>query len=320
MIRIFSLCLSMFISINIYAQNYGQLIKEATDLYNKKEYKLGLEKIKDAFKIKSDYDIDLYNGACIASLADEKKLAFKYLFKSMKYGYINVEHLKKDIDLDGLHNKKKWKKLVTQMQQNKDKIEANYDKPLKAKLESILASDQGIRRQWSKAEKEFGMESKQADSVSKIMHYTDSLNLIEITSILDKYGWLGKDKVGEQGNMCLFLVIQHSDLQTQKKYLPMMRDAVKNKKAKGTALALLEDRVALGEKKPQIYGSQIGYDKETKKFFVCLLSDPDNVDKKRKEVGLGLLADYAKNWDIIWNVEEYKKDIPRLKAMLDAEK
>lgn len=51
-----------------------------------------------------------------------------------------------------------------------------------------------------------------------------------------------------------------------------------------------------------------------------MLSDPDNVDKKRKEVGLGLLADYAKNWDIIWNVEEYKKDIPRLKAMLDAEK
>jgi hypothetical protein len=27
-------------------------------------------------------------------------------------------------------------------------------------------------------------------------------------------------------------------------------------------------------------------------------------------VGLGPLADYAKNWNITWNVEEYKKHPP----------
>ena len=308
------------ICLNINAQDYSKLIQEANIFYYKKQYNEGLQKMKEAIKIKSNYSNDLYNGACIASLAGDTKTAFNWLYKALKLGWVDVKHLEEDTDLNALHNSKKWKKLAVDMQKEKTKIEANYDKPLKAKLESILASDQGIRKEWSKAEKEFGMESKQADSISKIMHYTDSLNLIEITSILDQYGWLGKDKVGEQGNMCLFLVIQHSDLQTQKKYLPMMRDAVKNKKAKGTALALLEDRVALGEKKPQIYGSQIGYDKETKKFFVCLLSDPDNVDKRRKEVGLGLLADYAKNWDIIWNVEEYKKDIQKYRILLDKEK
>ena len=308
------------ICLNINAQDYSKLIQEANTLYYKKQYNEGLQKMKEAIKIKSNYSNDLYNGACIASLAGDTKTAFNWLYKALKLGWVDVKHLEEDTDLNALHNSKKWKKLAVDMQKEKTKIEANYDKPLKAKLESILASDQGIRKEWSKAEKKFGMESKQADSISKIMHYTDSLNLIKITSILDEYGWLGKDKVGEQGNMCLFLVIQHSDLQTQKKYLPMMREAVTNKKAKGTALALLEDRVALGEKKPQIYGSQIGYDKETKKFFVCLLSDPDNVDKRRKEVGLGLIADYAKNWDIIWNVEEYKKDIQKYRILLDKEK
>lgn len=206
------------------------------------------------------------------------------------------------------------------MQKKKDKIEARYNKPLKEKLETILISDQGIRRDWDIIEKKYGVESTESDSIRKIAHTIDSINLIAIKEVLDKEGWLGADIVGKQGNMCLFLVIQHSDLQTQKKYLPMMREAVKNNKAKASSLALLEDRVALGEKKPQTYGSQIGYDKSTKKFYVLLLSDPDNVDKRRKKMGLGLLADYVKNWGIIWNVEDYKKELPRLIELLNNEK
>lgn len=48
---------------------------------------------------------------------------------------------------------------------------------------------------------------------------------------------------------------------------------------------------------------------ETNKNFVLPLDDPDNVDKRRAEVGLDLIADYVKNWNIIWNIEEYKKFI-----------
>ena len=315
-----TLFLFVCIFINLQAQDYGQLITEANTLYGKKEYSKAIPILKNAFKIKEKYATDLYNGACIASLASEKKLAFAWLYKALKLGWIDIKHTQKDTDLEALHKCKKWEKLLVDMQHEKDRIQANYDLPLTEKLETILQSDQDARQQWNTIEKEYGMESKQADSIKIIVHNIDSINLIEIKNILDKYGWLGEDKVGKQGNMALFLVIQHSDLKTQQQYLPMMREAVKNKKAKGTALALLEDRVALGEKKPQIYGSQIGYDKETKKFFVLLLSDPDNVDKRRKEIGLGLIADYAKGWDIIWNIEEYKKEMPILKAKLEAEK
>ena len=47
----------------------------------------------------------------------------------------------------------------------------------------------------------------------------------------------------------------------------MMRDAVKMVKAKGSSLALLEDRVALRQGKRQIYGSQIGRDETTNLYF-----------------------------------------------------
>ena len=88
-----------------------------------------------------------------------------------------------------------------------------------------------------------------------------------------------------------------------------MREAVKHKKAEPSQLALLEDRVALGEKRSQIYGSQIGED-SLGTSYVLPLVDPDSVDKRRAEVGLGPLADYTKRWGIKWDVIEYKKQLP----------
>ncbi len=78
----------------------------------------------------------------------------------------------------------------------------------------------------------------------KIINEKDSINLIKIKKILDERGWLGADIIGNQGNSTLFLVIQHSDIETQEKYLPMMREAVKKGNANSSSLALLEDRVA----------------------------------------------------------------------------
>jgi hypothetical protein len=46
------------------------------------------------------------------------------------------------------------------------------------------------------------------------------------------------------GNCALFFVIRHPDLKAQEKYLPMMRQAVKDGKANGSQLAMLEDTVA----------------------------------------------------------------------------
>jgi hypothetical protein len=41
-----------------------------------------------------------------------------------------------------------------------------------------------------------------------------------------------------------------------------------------------------------------------------LWKTPDNVDKRRKEVGLNSIEDYAAEFGITWNVEEYKKMLP----------
>ena len=95
----------------------------------------------------------------------------------------------------------------------------------------------------------------------------------------------------------------------------MMKEAVKNGSANSNSLALLEDRIALREGRKQIYGSQIGTNQITQTQYVLPLDDPDNVDKRRAAVGLENLAEYVKNWNINWNVEQYKKDLPEIEEM-----
>ena len=187
------------------------------------------------------------------------------------------------------------------------------DKELVVVLDSILEEDQGLRRQIKDFQEKFGSDSDEMRAHFKAIAKKDSLNLLIIRKILDERGWLGKDIIGSDGNMTLFLVIQHADIEVQKKYLPMMREAVKKGNAEPSALALLEDRVALREGRKQIYGSQVDQDPKTGEYYISPLYDPVNVDKRRAEVGLGPLQDYVSRWDIKWNVEGYKKEFPELK-------
>lgn len=134
-------------------------------------------------------------------------------------------------------------------------------------LRVIGENDQNDRAQNEYIQSKHGSESPEMKASWKSIATNDSINIIKVSAILDRYGWLGADEIGEDENRTLFLVVQHSDLAVQEKYLPMMRKAVKKKKAKASSLALLEDRVALRQGKKQIYGSQIAWDMKAKYFY-----------------------------------------------------
>ena len=183
-----------------------------------------------------------------------------------------------------------------------------------ATLDLIFKEDQSYRRQIGEIKEKYGRQSEEMKAHWKIIGEKDSINLIKIEKILNERGWLGTDIIGRQGNNTLFLVIQHSDLDTQLKYLPMMREAVTKGNARGSSLALLEDRVALRQGKRQIYGSQIHTDKDTKEKYVAPLIDPENVDVKRSEVGLGPLADYVGRFGFTWDLEKHKERVKKMEA------
>jgi len=188
-------------------------------------------------------------------------------------------------------------------------------KALAQELRTIGENDQKDRAQIEYIQNKYGGQSPEMNALWKTIGTSDSINIIKVSAILDRYGWLGPDEVGEEENRTLFLVVQHADLSVQEKYLPMMRKAVIDKKAKSSSLALLEDRVALRQGKKQIYGSQIAWDMKNNRNYILPLEDPNNVDKRRAKVGLPPLSDYIAYWNMTWDPEQYKKDLPEIEKM-----
>ena len=296
---------------------YTELKNEAWKLYESKEFLASAKKYSEAFVVLGNKGntTDRYNAACSWALANEIDSSFVQLIRIAEKGnYRNFGHISTDKDLSILHSDSRWNKILDLVKINKEKSEANLERPLVAILDTILQEDQDLRNQISDVEKKYGRDSDEMQAHWQTINLKDSINLIKIQRILDERGWLGQDVIGAQGNMTLFLVIQHSPIEIQEKYLPMMREAVKKNNAQPSSLALLEDRVALRTGKRQIYGSQIGRDKETGEPYVSPIEDPENVDKRRAEVGLGTLADYISNWNITWDVEKHKAMTEKLES------
>jgi len=187
------------------------------------------------------------------------------------------------------------------------KKESRLNHQLIEKLDSIHNDDQKYRAKIESVQEKYGIKSIELNDLWKIISQKDSINQIKVKTFLDKYGWLGEDIIGEKGNKTLFLVVQHGNIEFKLKYLPIMRKAAINGKVKTKDLALLEDRVLMMQGKKQIYGSQIGINPETGDYFILPIKDPDNVDKRRVEIGLKPMSEYVSIWNLNWDIEEHKK-------------
>ena len=178
------------------------------------------------------------------------------------------------------------------------KADTSLKNTLTRQLLGIYEDDQKYRQQLEGTFIKYGMQSKEVHELADQMNRMDTLNLVKVTAILDKYGWVGKDLVGQDGNSALFLVIQHADAKTRAKYLPLMQDAVKKNNALASDLAALEDRILLEQHKKQIYGTHFRLNRKTGKYTLDPLQDPAHVEQRRAKVGLGTLSNQLAKYGI----------------------
>ncbi len=292
-----------------FAQNseYDTWILKANAFYDAHQYQQAGDAFSHAFASNGWKAVsgDLYNAACAWSQAGNRDSAFAQLDKLAAHEkFKGLNHMVVDIDLENLHADPRWSKIHELVRQNKERAEQNLNKPIIAVLDTVFQDDQRFRMQFPVVESKYGQQSKEVYALRDTVAKYDSINCMKVIGLLDKYGWLGPDVVGEGGSQTEFYVIQHSNIKVQDKYLPMLREAVKNKKLSSGLLALLEDRVSLRHKKKQVYGTQIWVDINGR--FVAPLEDPDNVDKRRAAVGLGPLALYLQSFQVPWDLQEYK--------------
>ena len=183
-------------------------------------------------------------------------------------------------------------------------------------LEKVCADDQKYRLdEWNSTIQKYGTNSKQFIDLIKKMNLQDSINMSIVGNIIDKYGWLSKEQTSKEANEALFLVIQHAPLQSQLKYLPIMKRAADEKKARAADYALLVDRTNMYQGKFQIYGSQFNYDNKSHIHIYPIYKEP-YVNKRRKSVGLPPMEEYVKMADSNLTYTLPKADVYKNKIVI----
>ncbi len=124
------------------------------------------------------------------------------------------------------------------------------------------------------------------------MRELHSKNAKALNDIIDKIGYPTIAKVGKEANEAAWLVIQHSIGQPKfmKKCFQLLTEAVNHNDADKKNLAYLTDRIAVFEGKPQRYGTQFEWDKNGN-LSPSLLEDLNNVNERRKSIGLNTLEE-----------------------------
>lgn len=289
-------------------------ILAADSLYHRQEFRNAAMLYGSTFQQNGNLGFvpDRCRAASSWSMVGEIDSAFYHLFRIIERGkYDQLATIQGDSTMINLQKDTRWHKAIQMISANKEETESKYNRKLIAVLDTVLLNDQKLRIIVGDTIDKYGFDSPQVKKLDQAILKLDSLNQAIVINMLDHNGWPGPDEIKDHSNT-LFLVIQHADLAIQQKYLPLMRVAVDKNFAERSALALLEDRIAVGLGECQIYGSQIGFDSKSKTHYVLPMANPNNVDQRRDVMDLEPLADYVKNWRISWNPYTYWKELRKL--------
>lgn len=149
-------------------------------------------------------------------------------------------------------------------------------------LQKMVKQDQTMRNRYTENPNEWD------DSIAY-------QNIAKLKVIIEKIGWPSISKVGHSGSYNAWLLVQHADHDPnfQKKCLELMK-AEPNGEVSKKDIAYLEDRIAVGDGRNQIYGTQ--FHKNTNgKVKPFPIKDPDNVNNFRKNIGLETLKENQKH-------------------------
>lgn len=163
-------------------------------------------------------------------------------------------------------------------------------------LEEVYDKDQEVRK-WTVLS---SLSYDEIVTYSTEMALTDSLNQATVFGILDKEGWPAR--LSDKANQAIWLVIDHSDLATRRKYLDLVKAKAEEGVLDKSDYATLNDRVLMEEGKPQIYGTQIKItgtiifgEEQTLPMYLWPVEDPAALDSLRNSIGLPPIEEYLES-------------------------
>ncbi len=123
---------------------------------------------------------------------------------------------------------------------------------------------------------------------------------VTIISIIEKCGGFpSKSQLSIPRLNTIWLLFQHADPSVRVYYYDAMLEAAKKGDLDMSKIALMQDRIMVGQQAKQIFGSQ------TASGDLYPLEDPHNVNKRRKEYGMEPIEEFVKKLGIDFKPENY---------------
>lgn len=119
----------------------------------------------------------------------------------------------------------------------------------------------------------------------------DEANAAWLKARLKAHGWFTIPDYGNDADSAAFLIVQHADHDPafQAEVLSQLEKLALEGKTRPLSYAMLYDRVAIGERRPQRYGSQGECTGGV--WMPFKTEDPANLDQRRAAMGLKPLAE-----------------------------
>jgi hypothetical protein len=158
------------------------------------------------------------------------------------------------------------------------------DEVLRQKLLDMRAEDMRVRQELA----EFG---QLGDGYVPRMEAVHIANATRLRELIARHGWPGESIAGKDGAEAAWLVVQHAigEPEFQREMLRVIQACAAAKRVPLWHAAYLEDRIAMYEGRPQVYGTQWIDDPRDGRLRPWRLAEPDRIDELREAVGLGPL-------------------------------
>lgn len=136
------------------------------------------------------------------------------------------------------------------------------------------------------------------DAAAAPIEAVDAENQAALLAMVPPEGWFLKSRYGEKAAMAAFHIVQHADETLWRRFLPVLEPLVAKGEIDGQSYALMFDRLAVSEGRPQRYGSQWRCDNG--KYRPYPIENPEGLDRRRAEMGFPVT--------FAWEKEQYARE------------
>lgn len=292
---IFSLCLSILGSHTLMAQRptYNQLVDTAFENLLLNKCQPCLEKYEAAFNTSQQNNILDRMRAALCAFKVNNDRQFRYhldialardweaVESLMASGYPEFQK-EKQTDFYRIVNEK-----IDVYAQN-----AGCDMALRRELAQIEKDDKDLRQQMSNR-----LSPAQKDDYWQRITALDATNIERLKTVLDRQGYPSKTLTGARYANTLWSIMQYADLGTIKKYYSLTENSMKNGSIEKPSYAVFVDKYRMLNGEKQLYGSQVIKRGDGTIYFYAI-EDEGNVNRRRAEMNLGTIEDYARLFTI----------------------